>query len=240
MVVIPNEIIYKIASYMHASDIYVIAKVFPNLRFTLPIRIDYNLYEHKGYKDKYRVYKIWYSDEKLVPIPGEIKLLQFHRSFNSPIDCPLPKSLESLYFGSYFNKPVDGLLPKSLKKLIFFKDFNHYVDNLPPSLEYLEFGERFNKPVDNLPSNLKFLRVKEDFSHPIDNLPDSIETLHIHGFYPHKIQKLPKNIKKFTTWTRHHKDYTGTREFDHLKNIYPNLNIKYFYKYRFVLEEIIT
>ena len=51
--------------------------------------------------------------------------------------------------------------------------------------------------------------VEESFRQSLDNLPDSIESLHLMCHYPQKITKLSANIKKFRTWTRFDRDYTG-------------------------------
>jgi len=220
--------IYKIASFLTSHrDIYAIAEVFPNLRFKLRRAVDYEIYK-RSLKGKFIVEKILYTGNTMIQFPNHLKLLQFHRHFNQPISIPLPTNLEIIYFGSQFNQPIDGLLPNNLKKLVFFGNFNQPVDNLPARLEELNLGERFNQSLNHLPKTLNTVWLKDSFNHPLDNLPNSIETIHLMCHYSHKINKLPTNIKKLRTYTRFPKGYSGEREFDYLKQIYSNLNIKYY------------
>ena len=228
MVFPPPEMIYKIASYLRSNnDIHAISKAFPTLRFKLQHIVKYEDYI-TFLKDKFTVEKILYKGNNLIAFPNKLKLLQFYRDFNQPITIPLPEKLQQLYFGTNFNQTVDGLLPSTVKKLVFFGKFNHPVDNLPPNLYELNFGKYFNHPINYLPKTLKILWLKEHFNHPIDELPDSIETLHLMSNYKQKINRLPANIKKLRTWSRFDREYSGEREYDYLKPLYPKMTIKYY------------
>lgn len=230
MIYLPPEMIYKIASFLTSHrDIYAIAEVFPNLRFKLRRAVDYEIYQ-RSLKGKFIVKKILYTGNTMIKFPDHLKLLQFHRHFNQPISIPLPPNLEIIYFGSQFNQPIDGLLPNNLKKIVCFGNFNQTVDNLPPKLQELNLGEMFNHPLDHLPTTLNTIWIKDAFSHSLDNLPNSIETIHLMCHYSQKINKLPSNIKKFRTYTTFPKEYTGERELDYLKELYPALNLKYYFR----------
>jgi hypothetical protein len=241
MGILPPEMIYKIASYIKSEkDIMALAEVFPNFRFKFSSSrpVDYERYQ--TLKDKFIVEKIIYKGNDMITFPNNLKFLQFYRYFNAPISLPLPEKLEYLCFGSGFDQPVDGLLPMKLKKLIFLGSFDKSVDKLPPNLQEINFSDKFNHPVNHLPKTLKILWLRESFRQSLENLPDSIESLYLMCHYPQKITKLSANIKKFRTWTRFDRDYTGEREFDYLKEKYPELTIKYYFKRRFgVIEEII-
>jgi hypothetical protein len=226
---LPNEIIYQIASYLKSdTDIFNIAKVFPNLRFTLNYPKPYSKYISE-YKDKYNVKKITFDLQFLVPLPEDITHIQFGRSFKGTINCKLPESIKSIKFGEYFNQPVDGLLPSKLEKLVFIEHFNQPVNNLPKGLKEISFGNYFNQPVNKLPPSLKKLNLGANFYHSIDNLPDSIEELNLMCHYDIAINKLPKNIITLCTLTRFNSRHRGSRELDYLKNLYPNLRLMYFY-----------
>lgn len=230
MVYLPPEMIYKIASFFTSHrDIFAISEAFPNLRFKLLRAVDYEIYQ-RSLNGKFIVEKILYTGTTMISFPNHIKLLQFHRHFNRPISIPLPEKLEAIYFGSQFNQPIGGLLPKNLKKLAFFGNFNQPVDNLPPKLQELNLGEMFNHPLNHLPKTLNTIWIKDCFTHSLDNLPNSIETIHLMCHYSQKINKLPSNIKKIRTYTTFPKDYYGEREFDYLKQFYPDLTVKYYFR----------
>ena len=234
MICLPNEMIYKIASFLTGNKtIIALGKVFPNLRFKLNGLPYLDYQELHKYKDQFIIENIviTYPEElNDKSLPNTIKVMRLGRHFNQPIDFHLPDNLEKLYLGSYFNHPIDGLLPSNLKKLVVFDKFNHPVDDLPPGLEELNLGIHFNQPIDNLPKNLKVLWLRRNFNQKLDNLPKSLETLHLPCFYSNIITKLPENLKIIKTWSRFKPDYVGEKEIDYIKDYYPNVKIEYHYK----------
>ena len=111
-----------------------------------------------------------------------------------------------------FNQPLDIYSSNSLKHLEFGSEsfFNQTIDNLPPSLEFLQLGIHFNQPINNLPNSLKELRILGIFNYPVDYLPNSLERLKLGWFFNQPIDNLPHSLKlslksKFSMRVNHHK-----------------------------------
>lgn len=118
---------------------------------------------------------------------------------------------------------------KNLKTLILnfdtnnrdYEDFNEPLDNLPPTLEWLEINSTsFYQPLKNLPPNLKVLlfgqcyiiQYKDGYQHSLEFLPSSLEVL----WFPENIPMSPYDSK-----------YLNTLYLADLQHLPPKLKILY-------------
>lgn len=173
-------------------------------------------------------------------LPNSLKNLTFGQSFDQPIGTGvLPSSLKSLTFGEYFGAFYGRLGSNALPMSIEFLAFSEYnpqiplidlprslksltignvsseqpleLEDLPPTLEYLDFGNSFNQniPSGSLPSSLKTLNFGTTFNKPfaIGSLPSELETLNLgkSSSYQHTIQLgvLPPSLKTLILHHRH-------------------------------------
>ena len=113
--------------------------------------------------------------------------------------CNIPRHFKYLIFDydTKFNEPINNL-PPSLYYLQLCDSFNQCVDNLPITLQYLICGKQFNNSIDNLPNSIECLYLCDDFNNTLDNLNDNIKILIINSIRFNKdINKLPNNLEVF-------------------------------------------
>jgi len=126
---------------------------------------------------------------------------------NDNIIIELLRKHKKLQTDNNFNQPVN-FIPHEVTHIKFGINFDQELNNLPPSLKYLEFSHfntvkynKFNKNLDNLPYGLETLKIvlNSNFNQLLVNLPPTIKNLYIYSKVLKNvatiINSLPDNVE---------------------------------------------
>lgn len=110
-------------------------------------------------------------------------------------ECLLPSSLTHLKLGQRFYQPLDHL-PSSLTHLFLLSisKYEHPLNHLPLSLTHLVIRTELASPsIDDLPPSLKYLEI-EKYYNEVSRLPPSLSTLAYGSLNPDIILQPPSII----------------------------------------------
>lgn len=201
------------------------------IRLVCNVISQYNTYK---IENNYVVFNTSFNEklnEHHLEIVKKYKNIVFIGEFNQEINN-LPSEIEFIYFGqsSKFNKPINNL-PSNLKKLYILNNkFNYYdsIQYLPYGIKTLALGGRFTDELNNLPPTLEYLDLQlTPFNEDINNLPNGLKYLKLSTMFNKSITNLPTTLQIISLYALYPKD--KKKEFENLaKNRYPNLVINYY------------